>query len=131
MIVLAKELVSVVQETAFIFVAGNAEEQLHHLADQAANVTIRVGLQHTQSLDASTGLKEVANGAFILKGHGFIIFEESIQRVEDIYQEALRVRFVRLQHFDNQYYQVSVEQSLLELRLSGTVAEIGKQEHGL
>ena len=56
------------------------KEQLHHLGDLPAYLTVRVHFKPAQRLDAATRLEEVPDRALTLQGQGFIVLEKPEKR---------------------------------------------------
>ena len=75
MVVLAEEGVWVVYKSSITAIV-KPEEQLHHLTDLPAYLTIRVHLQLPQCLNPATSFKEVPDGPLTLQSHGFIVLEK-------------------------------------------------------
>ena len=81
MVLLAEELISLLYVPRSI---ARAEEQLDHFRDLAAYLRVRVHLELGKGLETATGLEEIPDGAFALKGEGAVVLEEAKQGEENV-----------------------------------------------
>ena len=81
MVLLAEELISLLYVPRSI---ARAEEQLDHFRDLAAYLRVRVHLELSKNVETATGLEEVPDRAFALKGEGAVILEEAKQGEENV-----------------------------------------------
>ena len=81
MVLLAEELISLLYVPRSI---ARTEEQLNHFRDLATYLCVRVHLELGKGLETATGLEEVPDRAFALKGEGAVILEEAKQGEENV-----------------------------------------------
>jgi len=81
MVLLAEELISLLYVPCSI---ARTEEQLDHFGDLATYLCVRVHLELGKGLETATGLEEVPDRAFALKGEGVVVLEEAKQGEENV-----------------------------------------------